>query len=527
MPKLVLALTLVSGDQPKHWTCSTVDWRRVVVVLGIITLSFPTLALPLFPSLDSSWMIGLHEAVKRGFVFGRDVGFTYGPLGYILFPLNEGTAPTVSSLLLLALYATWWISVALIVSRLQSYGKVLVFMVGTLGFGIAGQREFLCTPSIILLATSGFLVLAQVRQRPRWALPSAILTAVGLLSKFNIGIACLGSFLAYLVLGPCRVTLRQAALQGVMLIVLLAVMLVVLFRAINGPLLILPDYVMTYWWMASGYSSQMTLTADSAYESLVLILAWGVAVFLLIPLLDRSTRGCYASLLSILALPLFLTYKSAIVRSDNSHMNAGIATFLALLCLLLPAEMGNQGRVLFRLLIPALTLGFTITSCSDTRDSFGPLSMFLVDGPRHVADLFGWERVQTSLRTAFDAFREHEALPASDLSYIRGASVDVYPWDISLVVANRLQWSPRYVLQSYQAFHPTLDAMGMSTITAHMLLDLSYIDINPSTISILASSIHGPGLRSTAGMMSETSSPSSVTFYSLNAAWAHDSMNRH
>ena len=91
-------------------------WRLMVMVLGIILLSFPALAMPLFASLDSSWMIGLHEAVKRGFVFGRDVGFTYGPLGYVLFPLNEGTAPTTSSLLLLALHATWWTSLALIVS---------------------------------------------------------------------------------------------------------------------------------------------------------------------------------------------------------------------------------------------------------------------------------------------------------------------------------------------------------------------------------------------------------------------------
>ena len=176
-------------DAHAHQVRLNLDWRRVVTVAGIIVLSFPALAVPLFASLDSSWMIGLHEAVKRGLVFGRDVGFTYGPLGHVLFPLNEGTALTNSSLMLLALYTTWWISIVLIISRLRSYITMLLFMVGTLGFGIVGQREFLCTPSVILLATSGFLVVAQVSQRAWWAVPAAILTAIGLLSKFNIGIA--------------------------------------------------------------------------------------------------------------------------------------------------------------------------------------------------------------------------------------------------------------------------------------------------------------------------------------------------
>ena len=94
MPIPSLASTSIIVDRPKELASSFPDWRGVVVVLGIIALSFPTLALPLLPSLDSSWMIGLHETAKRGFVYGRDVGFTYGPLGYILFPLNEGTAPT-------------------------------------------------------------------------------------------------------------------------------------------------------------------------------------------------------------------------------------------------------------------------------------------------------------------------------------------------------------------------------------------------------------------------------------------------
>ena len=233
-----------------------------------------------------------------------------------------------------------------------------------------------------------------------------------------------------------------------------------LFVTLNGPISFLDDYLITSWWMASGYSSQMTLTAELLYDGLLLVLACGVAVFLLVLLLDRQTRGRYAPVLLILALPLFLTYKSAIVRCDDPHRNAGVVTFLALLCLLLTADMGRRGTALFRLLISALTLGSVITVFSGTRDSSGFSSTMLFDGPGHLAELFVWSRVRAPLRTAFEAFREDEALPANDLAEIAAASVDVYPWDISLIAANQLRWSPRYVLQSYQAFHPALDVIG-------------------------------------------------------------------
>jgi len=460
MSILPVPLTVGLVDQTTQRDRSILDWQRVVFVLAIIVLSFPAVAVPLFPSLDSSWMIGLNEAAKRGLVFGRDVGFTYGPLGHFLFPINEGTAPTTCSLALLGLYATWWVSVALVISRLRGRSTVILFVAGTLGFGIISQRELLCTPNIILLATSGFLVVAQVSQQPGWAVPAAILTAVGLLGKFNIGIACLGSFLAYLAVGLFSSAPRAAALRGMTLITLHMAALAGLFVIVNGPLAWFYNYFRTYFWAASGYSSQMTLSVNAPHEWCVVILIALVVIALSIPLLDRATRGLYAPLLFILAVPLFLTYKSTVVRFDDAHMNAGIATLLALVSLLLASEMGKQGVTLFRLLIPALTLGSIITVFVGNQNSPEDSCASPIDGPIHLGEFVGWDRQNVTRRVAYESFRAKVTLPTSDLAYIKQASVDVYPWDISVIAANKLQWQPRYVLQSYEAFHPALDLMS-------------------------------------------------------------------
>lgn len=213
----------------------------------------------------------------------------------------------------------------------------------------------------------------------------------------------------------------------------------------------------TYWWMSSGYSSQMAVHHGS--EPNLLLFASGVAISLLIPLLDRRTWDSYAPLLFILSFPLFISYKSAFVRCDIPHVITALAALPALLCLVLPAELGRKGTALFRHLIPAVALASLLVAALHPQDPMISRS-FLLDGPRNLARLFAWDRERGSFRRAFETFRDEQALSPELRSRIDDASVDVYPWDISLITANRLNWNPRYVLQSYQAYHPALDAMG-------------------------------------------------------------------
>lgn len=119
--------SLVSGETAKHSPRAVPSWRWAAFLVGVVTLTFPPLAVPVYAGLDPSWVIGLHEALERGLVFGRDIGFTYGPLGHMFYPLNKGTPLTISTLLLLTLYTTWWISVALVMARLRGNAKVSLF----------------------------------------------------------------------------------------------------------------------------------------------------------------------------------------------------------------------------------------------------------------------------------------------------------------------------------------------------------------------------------------------------------------
>jgi hypothetical protein len=84
-------------------------------------------------------------------------------------------------------------------------------------------------------------------------------------------------------------------------------------------------------------------------------------------------------------------------------------------------------------------------------------SRVLTRGAANWVNLCSYEETRASLRTVSSNVKDQLRLPPSMLMRIGSATVDVYPWDISYVTANGLNWKPRFVFQSYAAYNPTLD----------------------------------------------------------------------
>src|SRR5580698_7827923 len=54
--------------------------------------------------LGASWILGLNLAHAHGLVAGRDIVFTYGPLGYLIYPDPISGSPVLALLYRLGLY---------------------------------------------------------------------------------------------------------------------------------------------------------------------------------------------------------------------------------------------------------------------------------------------------------------------------------------------------------------------------------------------------------------------------------------
>src|SRR5690606_2024684 len=46
------------------------------------------------------------------------------------------------------------------------------------------------------------------------------------------------------------------------------------------------------------------------------------------------------------------------------------------------------------------------------------------------------------------------------LEMVSGSTVDIYPWDYSVIAANKLNWRPRVVIQSYASYTSYLDGQN-------------------------------------------------------------------
>ena len=96
-------------------------WARMVVLAGILTiLAWPIANLPAKATLDGSWQIALHLAAGLGLRHGVDFMFTYGPLGFLGFPV-----PYLDGTSALALIFSIAIYVALIGTMLVESRRLL------------------------------------------------------------------------------------------------------------------------------------------------------------------------------------------------------------------------------------------------------------------------------------------------------------------------------------------------------------------------------------------------------------------
>lgn len=73
---------------------------RIAAVVGLLT--WPVISLAPEPRvLDPSWQAALHMSFRSGLHFGRDVIFTYGPLGFLALPTPHYSSSFVASTVLL------------------------------------------------------------------------------------------------------------------------------------------------------------------------------------------------------------------------------------------------------------------------------------------------------------------------------------------------------------------------------------------------------------------------------------------
>ena len=113
-------------------------------ILTFFVLTFPTV--PLGIDLDSSWSAVLVYAHQHGLQFGKDIVFTYGPLGFLTVPYYAGQGVAVRMLVDFALCFGVTSGLCLLGWRMGAFWRAALFTVFQLCIRTCSTRRVFARP---------------------------------------------------------------------------------------------------------------------------------------------------------------------------------------------------------------------------------------------------------------------------------------------------------------------------------------------------------------------------------------------
>lgn len=443
--------TAAVGYRLRGATSSAVPLRSLApLVLALVTWRvWPAGSVLPSLGLDPSWKIGLHLAATHGLVFGRDVAFTYGPLGFLAQPL---TVTELTGALSIGFALAVWLAlaVAVLAAARRTFPPVVAFALAYL---------VLCLPiqipdALALLAFLATICVLELDQPPPSLLlvPAAgLFAAVALLVKLNDGAVVLALFaLAAWRLRPRRLV-AEAVLGGSFVLSTVA-----LWLLSGNPLGALPHWLGVSSEVIRGYSQTMALEAAGARSQYV----WaGALLVAAAALLWRHLRRRVA-LWAATALFAVAFLKEGFVRHDGHVVIFFSAFAVALLAF---GWQGRRLRALAAFLVVAAASAVVATPELGLGDVLRPASSAsaALSDARLVVDP---ARMRDAIDGSRAAVRAQAGVDPALVRLVRGHTTAVVPEEISVAWAYGLRWRPEPTLQDYAAYDVALDEANARAI---------------------------------------------------------------
>lgn len=428
---------------------------------------------PLYPAteLDSSWRIALGYFFQHGAQFGRDVVFTYGPLGFAMGKTYSGlqfAAIVIAQLAYALIGATLTIQEGRKMQGLSRWSFLVAMLLFSTTYEDAAHMVF--------IALMGFRLLRPER-RPIETLTLAALLALFASVKFTdlmlvglvIGVVCTHS--------AWRRNWRNVLLVGG---IFSGTFLAIWIACGQSPLN-LPDYFRGSWAISQGYTQAMGFPSPWPPLWKAFVVLGILGAYLLFYLWLHPDKPLALAGGIMLAGFIFMNWKHGFVRADGHMIGFFFCALLPLTAY--PALLGDPPRFR-RLHYAVFSVGalFCLWGTENalygvTRGSLGILQERIwrnVETSLYPADT--WSRYETRLLQA----RSTVDLPQTK-KIVGRSTVDVLGYEQAVAIFNDLNYRPRPVIQSYSVFTSYLaklnkDFLESEKAPEYLLLKIQSID---------------------------------------------------
>ncbi|WP_058387213.1 hypothetical protein, partial [Legionella shakespearei] len=390
------------------------------------------------PGLDSSWALGLNQAVAQGLAFGKDIIFTLGPYSSVY---TKAYHPATDALMLggsFYLVLSYWLNLVILMKNAQ-WRWVVAFAVLIFGMIYARDSLFFSYPVLAGLNCCKALNSGEgINPKPSILLMTMMWAPFGLLALIKGSLFILSAAVA----GLCALLfLSFKERKFAALCLLIPLMSMLLFWVIAGQSPVyLPAYIYTSLALASGFSEAMALEGN--HTEIIAYLVAATAILFYIGQ-QRTPAAFKWFTLVLFTLFLFLSFKAGFTRHFGHSFITGTSILIA--ALILPFLFQS------RLLIPVIILSlFTATYIDGQHTQISLLNNFTSTyssswhGFKSRLDDRNWAR--KNYEFTMDYLGNQASFPA-----LKGTT-DIYSYEQSYLIAAHLNWAPRPIFQSYSVF---------------------------------------------------------------------------
>lgn len=414
---------------------------------------------PDFPGPDGSQYFAFNVYDLLGLKFGRDIINTYGPLGYLQFPLPSYGKIIPANLALLAVTI---IMAASMVETLYAVGSkirsVAFFLLCYAAFWVA--QDVSLDHGIMLaflVCVAGAVISVHQWRRFAMFIAAALLSALVLFIKFNTGVVCcLDLFLAVVValLTRDRRLMAPALVSLVVFFVTVGSASLYFFGSPQG----LFQFIKNSFAIASPYAQTVSSFARAELQLVAALIFMAIAFAFGLYCLVKKSR--LAIPLALSGIPLFFAFKHAFIRTDPTHLAS--FPFVALVMLALCALFcKTRKEAIVLAILSSVFLLFLPPGLSQFNMARIWSEQPIITGLSGIKTLCNLPAFESKLMDTTRSFYREEKLPDSWLARLKEGKngVDCVPFNLFLCPANSLKWCASPALQLYMVHCPSLDLL--------------------------------------------------------------------
>lgn len=404
--------------------------------------------------LDPSWSNVINYAFINNMSFGKDLVFTYGPLGSFKFPYYVYAESSYYTAIVLSIFIAFIVATSLfmITRKIDLFGKTLGIVAIFTGLISDGLFFWYLIPILFVIITF------EKNNEKIYKILSFLLLAVlsfSILIKFShfptaiLSVLFIDGFFYY------------KFRQKVPLYTILFFIFIIFFYIFSGQNIFdFYDYFIGSFNTLSGYSDSMNIFGPNEMIYIFLILFAGMYMILLKIFFENKSLKLF--LVSLTAsFVLFMAFKQGFVRHDGHAISAfaGMA-FVFGLFYLYYLQYFNQNKILYTIasifVVFSILGTFTVTGYYVKQVYYEIIKYnaeYYYNKLKSIPIVFSSDRIE-KLNNIYENSmkRIKDKLVLNDIN----GTVDIYPWDQSYIIANELDYQPRPLFQSYSVYTPKL-----------------------------------------------------------------------